>query len=133
MCQTATHLHTATIDVSTSTAKIYGYEVLSAIGAGAFVQSGYAVLQAIVDPSEMAFAITFMMVAQLSGVVFGLSIAGAIFINSAKSNLGAFLPDANFSQIEALISGTSSQLLETLSATQRDAVLEIVVAALRKA
>ena len=51
----------ATVTVSTKTAAIYGYEVLVGIGAGCYAQAGYAVIQAVVEPSMMAYGIAYMM------------------------------------------------------------------------
>ena len=51
----------ATVTVTTSTASMYGYEILVGIGAGCYAQAGYAVIQAIVEPSMMAYGIVFMM------------------------------------------------------------------------
>jgi len=36
-----------------------------AIGAGAYAQAGYAVIQAVVDPADMTNAITFIMIGKL--------------------------------------------------------------------
>ncbi len=57
---------TARIDAQTSTASIYGFEVLLGVGTGAFIQAGYAVIQAVVDPVDMAYAISFMMIGEIS-------------------------------------------------------------------
>lgn len=55
---------TARINSTTPTANIYGFEVLLGIGAGAFIQAGYAVIQAVVDASDMSNAISFMMIGE---------------------------------------------------------------------
>lgn len=54
----------ATITVNMSTAKIYGYEILVGIGAGSYAQAGYAIIQTTVEPSMMAYGITFMMLGE---------------------------------------------------------------------
>lgn len=54
----------ATITTDTSTARIYGFQVLLGLGAGAYAQAGYAVIQVIVDPAMMAYAIGFMMLGE---------------------------------------------------------------------
>ena len=41
---------------------IYGLEALLDIGRGAFIQSGYAVIQIVVDPVDLSYAISFMMI-----------------------------------------------------------------------
>lgn len=55
----------ARITVDTPTGNIYGFEVLIGIGTGCFIQAGYAVIQAMVAPAEMAYAISFMMLGEL--------------------------------------------------------------------
>lgn len=52
----------ARIDNHTSTSYIYGFEALLGIGGGAFVQAGYAVIQAVVAPEDLGYAVSFMMV-----------------------------------------------------------------------
>jgi hypothetical protein len=47
--------------VHTSTAAIYGYTVLMAIGVGAYNQAGYSVVQAKVKPDEIPYALGYMM------------------------------------------------------------------------
>jgi len=54
----------ATITVNMSTARIYGYEILIGIGAGSYAQAGYAIIQSTVEPSMMAYGITFMMLGE---------------------------------------------------------------------
>ena len=53
--------YTAITTVDIGTAQIYGNEVLLGIGAGSFVQAGYAMLLAILEPDDMAFATSYMM------------------------------------------------------------------------
>ncbi len=47
----------ARIDENTNVANIYGYEILVAIGAGAFIQAGYATIQTVVPASDTSYAI----------------------------------------------------------------------------
>lgn len=56
------------VDSNTSTAKIYGYEVLLGIGTGAYIQAGYGVIQAIIEPAKMAYAISFIMLGMCSDI-----------------------------------------------------------------
>lgn len=56
---------TARISSTSSAANIYGFEVLLGFGTGAFIQSGYAVIQAVVDPSNMSYAISFIMICMI--------------------------------------------------------------------
>lgn len=122
----------ARITPTTSTAKIYGYEVLVAVGSGAFIQAGYATIQTVVQASDTAYAIAFMMLAQFVGIVFGLSISGAIFINDALQALRVILPDIPESQLRQVISGTSSGVLSELSPVVIDETISAIVYSLRK-
>ncbi|KAL8748076.1 MAG: hypothetical protein Q9190_000104 [Brigantiaea leucoxantha] len=121
----------AKIDVNTSTSAIYGYEVLIAFGTGSFVQGGFAIIQTIVTPAEMSYGITLMLVAQLSGLTLGLSVAGAVFLNLAQNDLGHVLPNVPKDEIQQLVSGTSSTLFKSLTPDVRAEVLAIIVNALR--
>ncbi|KAL1615416.1 hypothetical protein SLS56_011829 [Neofusicoccum ribis] len=120
------------IDAHTSPGAIYGYEVLVALGAGAFAQAGYAVIQAVVDAAEMASALTFMMIAQLGGICFGLAVAGAVFLNDAQQRLHHLLPNTPLAQIQQVITGTSAGLLQEMQPDERAAVLDAIVLSLRK-
>lgn len=137
---------------------MYGYEVLLGLGTGAFAQSGFAIIQAVVAPEEMASGITFIVrnhwdmmassyerrkltlfvfrsqqiIGQLSGITFGLAIAGAVFVNTALSSLEVVLPNTPSDQLQQLIAGTSSALLDGLDASTSDDVLVAIVSALRK-
>lgn len=120
------------IEPNTSTAKIYGYEVLIAIGSGAFIQAGYATIQTVVQAADTAYAIAFMMLAQFIGIVFGLSIGGAIFINQALKALRVILPTAPESDLRRVISGTSSGILDQYSPELRARALTAIVHSLRQ-
>ncbi|KFZ03942.1 hypothetical protein V502_10536 [Pseudogymnoascus sp. VKM F-4520 (FW-2644)] len=120
------------IDENTSVAKIYGYEILVAIGAGAFIQAGYATIQTVVPVSDTSYAIAFMMLAQFIGIVFGLSIGGAIFINTALSSLRSLLPLLSEADLRGVISGTSSNAIELIPVALRDDAVAAIVGSLRK-
>jgi hypothetical protein len=96
------------------------------------VQAGYAVIQAVTPPAEMAYAISFMMLAQLGGIAFGLAIAGAVFVNGAVANLMVVLPDATREQLQMAISGTSGNYLASLSPAVGVAATDAIVDALCK-
>ena len=69
--------------------------------------------------------------AQLSGLAFGLSVAGAIFLNLAQNQLTVLLPTIPKDQIQQFISGTSGALFHTLSPDDRHSALVILVDSLR--
>jgi len=70
-------------------------------------------------------------IAQLSGLAFGLSVAGAIFLNLAQNQLTVLLPTVPKDQIQQLISGTSGALFSTLGPDDRHQALVILVNSLR--
>jgi hypothetical protein len=70
-----------TIDVTTKTGRIYGYEVLIAAGTGLVFQNGYAVTAAKVAEKDRANAIGFINVAQIGTIAISLAIAGSMFQN----------------------------------------------------
>lgn len=91
--------------MDTPTAQIYGFEVLVGIGTGAFIQAGYATIQTVVEASDMAYGLAFMMIAQLGGIVLGLSISGAVFLNRAEITLQNLFPEVSKDTIVQAISG----------------------------
>ncbi|KAK0643305.1 major facilitator superfamily domain-containing protein [Cercophora newfieldiana] len=120
------------ITTATPEAQIYGFEVFVGLGTGCFIQAGYAVIQSVVPPAEMAYGISFMMLAQLGGIAFGLAIAGAVFVNDAVVRLGAVLPDATREEIQLALSGTSGHYLSSLGDELRAAATDAIVQALQK-
>lgn len=124
------------------------------IGAGAYTQTNFAVIQANIEPKDAGAGITLMLVgqyvqgcaahsnvdcmltcgdltAQLSGLAFGLSIAGALFLNLAQNALKILLPDTPLSEIQQIISGTSGGFLLSLFPELRQQALNIIVDAWR--
>lgn len=101
------------IDASSTTAKIYGFEILIAVGSGLVGQIGYSVAAAKVKHSEVPAAIGFMNVAQIGSVAISLTIAGAIFQNTGFINLKDALFEYNFSDAElrAALAGAQSTIL----------------------
>lgn len=57
-----TYNQPARIDNHTSTYNICGFEALLGICGGAFVQAAYAVIQAVVAPEDLGYAVSFMMI-----------------------------------------------------------------------
>ncbi|PLB35610.1 MFS general substrate transporter [Aspergillus candidus] len=120
------------IQPDTPEANIYGYEILVGIGTGCFIQAGYAVIQAVILPAEMAYGISFMMLGQLGGIAFGLAIAGAVFINDAVSGLAALIPDVSRSELQRAISGTSGTYFQSLPEQLQASCIDAIVGALQK-
>ncbi|KAJ5201673.1 uncharacterized protein N7498_006336 [Penicillium cinerascens] len=122
-------LMTTIVNVDTPSGVIYGLEIVLGLGAGAYTQAAFAVIQAVVDPADAPNGLTLMLLAQLSGMTLGLSISGAVFVNIASNDLFALLPEYPQSQVRQILSGTSGQLLSSLSETLRDQALAIIVSA----
>ncbi|KAI9372485.1 MFS general substrate transporter [Aspergillus egyptiacus] len=119
------------IQPDTPEANIYGFEILVGIGTGCFIQAGYAVIQAVVPPAEMAYGISYMMLGQLGGIAYGLAIAGAVFINKAVTGLAALLPNVSQSELQLAISGTSGAYFRSLPEELRARCIEVIVSALQ--
>ncbi|KAL8991351.1 MAG: hypothetical protein Q9169_007894, partial [Polycauliona sp. 2 TL-2023] len=79
----------------------------------------------------MSYGITLMLVAQLSGLTLGLSVAGAVFLNLATHDLRAILTDVSQQEIQQLVSGTSNALFASLPEDIRAEALGAIVKALR--
>ncbi|CAG8950774.1 hypothetical protein HYFRA_00002988 [Hymenoscyphus fraxineus] len=119
-------------DLQTSTARIYGYQVILGVGLGGYLQSGYAIIQSILSPSDVAYAVSFMLTAQLLGLVFALSISGAVFTNSTLSNLQKLLPDIPRGELQNAISGLSGNFFGSLSPELQGECLLIIMSSLQK-
>lgn len=120
------------IQVHTSTSEIYGYEFLTGLGTGACAQAAYAVIQAVRPNDDPAYSISFMMLAQTGGIALGLSLSGAVFINTAVQGLMTALPDVPREQLQLAVAGTSGSFFESLGEEQQEAALEVIVGALSK-
>lgn len=102
------------------------------LGAGCFVHAGFAVVQANIDPKDAGHGITLMTLGQLSGLAFGLSMTGAVFLNLAKRNLAAIFPDLDADTLVSVVSGTSGGFLATLDEEGRLHALSAIVSALQR-
>ena len=108
-------------------------------------------MQAIVDRSQVSQAISFMLLgkmvptvntgfslvtssisAQRLGLTFGLSISGSIFVNEALKGLTHALPNEPRAQLLSGITGTSGELLGSLSRANRLVAVDTLTGALRK-
>lgn len=101
------------IKPDTSASKIYGFEILIAIGGGLVQQVGYSIAATVVQPHEVPAAIGFMNVAQIGSVAIALSISGAIFQNVGFINLRDALAGYNYStqDLRNALAGAQSIIL----------------------
>jgi Na+/melibiose symporter-like transporter len=122
-----------TVDASTSTGKIYGFEVLMALGAGLTMQSGYSIAAAKVKEHEIQSAIGFINVAQIGSGAICLSIAGNVFQNVGFINVRNALAsyDISESEIRAALGGAQSVVLSTGDANMRKLALDAIVQTLQ--
>lgn len=116
-----------TVDLSTSVSHIYGYTVLIGFGVGMFSQTSFAVTQALVKPQMIPAAIGFMSCAQITGITMSLAIANAVFLNKSEEGIKAILPNIPTAEIEQTIAGAGSTLLQSLSPSVKEQVLEVIV------
>ncbi|KAL4900547.1 hypothetical protein BDW74DRAFT_93560 [Aspergillus multicolor] len=119
------------VTLHSSNSEVYGYQALIGLGAGCFVHAGFAVIQATVDPQDSVHGLTLIMLGQLSGLAFGLSVTGAIFINVAKINLKHVFPDLDESTLVSIVSGTSGSFLATQGDAEREKALDAIVGAMQ--
>ncbi|KAL7621048.1 hypothetical protein AAE478_008360 [Parahypoxylon ruwenzoriense] len=108
------------LTVNTSNATIYGLQIVLGTGTGAFSQAGFAIAQAMVDPTEIQNAISFMLIvskseAQLAGTSLGLSISGAIFQNLSVPRVAEVLgPDFTLDQVTRIVTRVDEALIATI-------------------
>lgn len=112
-----------TVDASTSPSRVYGFTVVLGIGAGCYLQAGYAVVQMLVSPEEVGNAVAFMSAAQDLGIVFILSLAGTVYQNLALKRVAHILPQANSEELTLVIAGTSSSGFKSLPDDTRNQIV----------
>lgn len=116
-----------TINPDTAPAKIYGYTVLMGVGAGTYLASSFAVVQALVPVDDLSNAVGFMSVAQDLGIVFFLAVAGTIYQNTAIKNIMSSVPGTSRGEVFEIIAGTSSPAFMSLSpSVQTEVVAQII-------
>ncbi|KAE9364058.1 MFS multidrug transporter-like protein [Stipitochalara longipes BDJ] len=123
-----------TVKANTSTANVYGYSILCAVGAGSALQAAYSAASAKVEPKHVPAAIGFMNMAQLGGTTIALTIAGQIFQSFSFMSVKNALQGLGFSdaEVHAAIAGVQSDLLANVSPQVREHVLEGIVEAIDK-
>lgn len=120
-----------TTNNDSSAARVYGYSILIAVGAGAFVQASFSVAQAKVQPQMIPLAIGFITAGQISGATISLAIANSVFLNKSTNGIQAILPNVPKGQIQAAISGTGSAFINSLDDTTQRYVLEAIINAMK--
>jgi hypothetical protein len=91
--------------------KIYGYSALIGLGCGAVGQISYSIAQFKVERDELMSAIGFICTGQYFGIVFALTVSGAIFQNLAQDKIAALLPPGTpIDEIRAAVQGLGDVL-----------------------
>ena len=121
-----------TVDIHSSTSRIYGYSVLIGIGAGGFIQASYSVAQGKVEPRYIPLAIGFITMAQIGGATIGLVIANSVFLNRATHTISTILPNLPRGQIQGAVSGAGSDIIRNLDPDTKRKVIEAIVSAIDK-
>lgn len=70
--------------------------------------------------------------AQIGSIALGLAISGAVFVNSTQSVLTDILSDVPQSESLQIVSGSSSELFNTLPTALRELTLSAVISSLPK-
>lgn len=116
-----------TVERETSTARVYGYSILIAVGSGAFIQASFSVAQAKVQPKDIPLAVGFITCGQVGGGTIALAISNSVFLNRSTNELVRIIPDSTAASVRGAIAGRGSALFERLTADQREAVLNALV------
>ncbi|KAF2468892.1 MFS general substrate transporter [Lindgomyces ingoldianus] len=124
----------ATLSLSTSTARIYGYSILLALGTGFAQQAAYTVASAKAGDC-VADAIGFINNAQIGSVVVALTLTSLVFQNVGFRNVKQALQGTEFrdQDIRAALGGAKSKVFEdaALSPAVRVDVERAIVEAIR--
>jgi len=105
-----------TLSATTSSASVYGYSVLIAIGTGLTTQAAYSILtiKVVTDtrfgPHMIADAIGFLNMAQIGAIVHCLAISGTVYQNLAFQYLSQYLAPFGYhgKEIASIVTGTKS-------------------------
>ncbi|ROV90140.1 hypothetical protein VPNG_09782 [Cytospora leucostoma] len=120
----------ARLNSGSTDATLWGLQVVLGIGTGAFSQAGFSIAQAMVGPAEIQNAISFMLIAQLSGTSLGLSLCGAIFQNRSIPLVADILgPGYSHEDAVRIVSNIDPELTRSLSPELTRRVRDIVIQA----
>lgn len=121
-----------TVELDTSTSKIYGYTALIGVGGGMYAQASFAIAQVKVQPHEIPSAIGFISLAQTGGATIALAIANSVFLNQATNGILAILPHEPRSVVQSAVSGAGSAFFQRLDPSVKTAVLGAVTHAISR-
>lgn len=125
---TAGALFNTLIDASTSPARLYGFSVILAIGAGLTQQAAYGVAPLKVPPHRIPEALSFINMAQIGGMVIGLTLTSTVFQNVGFRNVSNALAGLGYSDADArqALSGFSSSVFSQATPEVRALIVKAV-------
>ncbi|KAL7920221.1 major facilitator superfamily domain-containing protein [Trichoderma austrokoningii] len=117
----------------TSTATIYGLDVIPAVGVGLTMQIGYAVATLKVEPDDVPGSLSMQNVAQMGGTTIALIISVLVFETAAVRNVSSALAGQGFTkdQIQATVAGAQSALFEQLNESSKAKVIQEITKAMQ--
>jgi hypothetical protein len=119
------------VDPSTSNSAVYGFSVLTAIGAGSAQQAAYSIAQAKVPVNRIADAVGFINAAQIGGIVIVLTITGAVFQSVGFQLVSDALgPGFSTTDIRSALAGAKSDIFGKITDDVRDKVIAGIVQAI---
>jgi hypothetical protein len=123
-----------TIGDSTGVGHIYGFEILTAVGAGLTLQTGYSVAEAKFKHSDIPAILGLMNISQIGSTTLALTLAGAIFQNLSIKNLTKALDGLGYSaaDIASAVAGAQSPIFQTASAEVKALAVHAIVQALQR-
>ena len=121
-----------TLTPETPKANVYGYSILTGIGAGLVCQTGYSIATVKAPSSDAVNAISLQNVSQIGSTVIGLVISGQVFQSVAFRNLSSVLAGMGFSseEIRSAVAGTTSVIFESLEGAVREEAVAAITGSL---
>lgn len=118
---------------STSTASIYGFTVILAIGTGLTINTTYSVAS-LTRPADIGNALSFQNISQLGATVICSVVAGQIFQSYSISNLSRVLAGQGFTHAELVsaVAGAQSELFQQLDGGLKIAAIGAIVDAIQR-
>lgn len=87
----------------------------------------------VIEMKDMAYGVSFMLLAQLLNITMRLSIGGAVFTNTALKQLRPLLPDIPDNKLQESLAGATGDFLTHLSEETRQAVLRASIGSINNA
>lgn len=117
-----------TVREDTQTARIYGYEVLIAAGAGITFQNGYAVASVKVKEADKSNAIGFINTGQIGMTAVALAVASCLYQNLGVKFLGNALSDYGLPTplLQASLGGAGSEALASMPSQAASIAIETI-------